>query len=272
MRRACSTWFCFLGLVTAGSPVVAHDYWLAPANYRPGVGDKFDVRLLVGDKFVSEIERSLQKPRTVSFRLIDKDGQSRDLLRSGLKDQKPVAQLSLPGQGTFMLAMQRDWAVIELKAKEFHEYLEHEGLQRVIQLRKVAGTSDKPAKERYRRYLKSFVRGDGVASSTWRRRLGHKLEILPLEDPSGVVSGDSLSLRVLFQSKPLAAAQVSAFGRQGKKVTVHTARTDSKGRVSLKIDHPGEWVVRLVYLRRCREKKKADWESFWSAMTFGVTN
>jgi len=271
MNRACPLWFCFLGLIGAGSPVFAHDYWLAPATYRPAVGDKFDVRLLVGDKFISEIERSLQKPRTVSFRLVDKDGKARDLLRSGRKDQKPVAQLVLPGQGTFVLAMQRDWAVIEMKAKKFHEYLEHEGLQRVIQLRKAAGEADKPAKERYRRYLKSVLRGDGVASSTWRRRLGHKLEILPLEDPSGVTPGDSLPVRVLFQSKPLVGAQVSVFGRQGKKVTVHAARTDARGRVSLKIDHPGEWVVRLVYLRRCPEKKEADWESFWSAMTFGVT-
>ena len=37
------------------------------------------------------------------------------------------------------------------------------------------------------------------------------------------------------------------------------------------IDHAGEWIVRLVYLRRCEEPEEADWESFWSAMTFGVS-
>jgi hypothetical protein len=38
----------------------------------------------------------------------------------------------------------------------------------------------------------------------------------------------------------------------------------------LKIDHSGEWIVRLVHLRRCSEPKEADWESFWAALTFGV--
>jgi len=27
-----------------------------------------------------------------------------------------------------------------------------------------------------------------------------------------------------------------------------------------------------VHLRRCSEPKKADWESFWAALTFGVVD
>ena len=80
-----------------------------------------------------------------------------------------------------------------------------------------------------------------------------------------------LPVQVLFESQPLADVQVAAMGRRGKKVTINRARTDKAGRVELKIDHAGEWIVRLVYLRRCSEPEMADWESFWAAMTFGVS-
>lgn len=73
---------------------IAHDDWLSPGTYRPTVGKPVPVRLLVGDKFVSEIERPLQKPRTVKFRIFDGRGRSLDLLAAGRDGQKPLAALT----------------------------------------------------------------------------------------------------------------------------------------------------------------------------------
>jgi uncharacterized GH25 family protein len=249
----------------------AHDYWLAPQTYRPAVGKPVPVRLLVGDKFDAEIERTLKKSNTVRFQLLDSKGRSVDLLKTSEEGQKPLIQLSLPQPGAYLLTLQRDWARIEMEAEKFHQYLEHEGLTQVIQLRKDSGEADKPASERYRRYLKSLLLADGVGGDTWKQQLGHRLEIVPLADPSAVKPGARLPVQVLFESKPLADVQVAAMGRRGKKVTINHARTDKEGRVELKIDHAGEWIVRLVYLRRCSEPEEADWESFWAAMTFGVS-
>ena len=247
----------------------AHDYWLAPGSYRPAAGTPVPVKLLVGDKFESEIERTLKKSKTVRFRLLDGQGKSVDLLKTGTDGQKPLVQLKLSQPGAYLLALQRDWSRIEMEAEKFHNYLEHEGLTDVIQLRKESGEADKPASERYRRYLKSLLLADGVSGDTWQQKLGHRLEILPLKDPSTVKPGKTLPVQVLFESKPLADVQVAAMGRQAtKKVTIHRARTDDNGMVEMKIDHAGEWIVRLVYLRRCVEPEEADWESFWAAMTF----
>ncbi len=257
-------------LALLADSAAAHDYWLSPQTYRPRVGKPVPVRLLVGDKFVSEVERPLQKPRTVRFRLLDARGKSTDLLAVGRDGQKPLVQLNLKHRGAHLLALERDWAVIEMTGEKFHKYLEHEGLNNVIRLREAAGEAKQPARERYRRYLKTLLLGDGVGGDIWSQRLGHKLEILPLADPSAVKPGKSLAARILFQSRPLAGAQVAAFGRRGKQITIVTARTDKKGRVKLKIDHSGEWIVRLVHMRRCSEPKEADWESFWAALTFGV--
>ena len=258
-------------LLVLATPARGHDYWLAPETYRPRVGQDVPVRLFIGDHFVSGIERQLRKKMTVRFRLIDSAGTTRDLLKIGTDRQKPVTRFALPAKGTWLLAMQRDWAVIELEAEKFHKYLEHEGLQRIIDARRKAGEADKPARERYRRYLKSLLVAGNQSTSTWKRKLGHRLEILPLSDPSLVKPGETLSVRVLFDARPLAAAQVTAFGRRAKKVTERSSRTDATGTARLKLDHPGEWVVRLVHMRRCPDRKAADWESFWGAVTFGFS-
>jgi uncharacterized GH25 family protein len=247
----------------------AHDYWLAPGSYRPAVGKPVPVQLLVGDEFEAEIERTLKKSNTVRFQLLDGQGTSIDLLKISEEGQKPLVQLNLPQPGAYVLGLQRDWARIEMEAEKFHKYLEHEGLLDVIQLRKDSGEADKPASERYRRYLKSLLLADSVAGETRKQQLGHRLEILPLKDPSAMKPGGKLPVQVLFESKPLANVQVAAMGREGKEqVTINRSRTDKEGRVELKIDHAGEWIVRLVYLRRCVEPEEADWESFWAAMTF----
>ncbi len=259
----------FLLIAFLVETAAAHDYWLAPGSYRPAAGKPVPVQLLVGDEFDAEIERTLKKSNTVRFQLLDSQGQSVDLLKTSEEGQKPLVQLKLPQPGAYLLTLQRDWARIEMEAEKFHKYLEHEGLTGVIQLRKDSGEADKPASERYRRYLKSLLLADGVGGDTWKQQLGHRLEIVPLADPSVVKPGGILPVQVLFESKPLADVQVAAMGRRGrKKVTIHRARTDASGRVELNIDHAGEWIVRLVYLRRCVEPEEADWESFWAAMTF----
>ena len=252
------------------SPLVAHDYWLAPADYRPAVGQQVDVRMFVGHEFGDLKERSLQLSRTVRFRLLNSRGQSVNLLRSETDGQKPLVQLRLADPGTHLLSLQRDWSMIEMEAEKFHGYLEHEGLTDAIEQREQAGEADQTASERYRRYLKSLILADGVATDTWQQRLGHRLEIIPQSDPSAVKPGNTLPVQVLFESRPLANVQVMAMGRNGDDVTIHSQRTDAEGRAQFTLDHPGEWIVRLVYLRRCPRPKKADWESFWSAMTFEV--
>ena len=108
---------------------------------------------------------------------------ARDLLAQGREDAKPFAQISPKRAGHHLLSLQRDWAHIELEAEKFNNYLEHEGLERILKLRREAGEDKSVGKERYRRYLKSLLKVGGQDDETWRRRMGHRLEIVPLSNP-----------------------------------------------------------------------------------------
>jgi uncharacterized GH25 family protein len=261
----------FALFLTYGTSLTAnsHDYWIAPQNYQPQVGQSLAIKLFVGDHFSEDTERPLQQKMTVDFLLHNGTTAPTNLIVEDQFSKKPVAQLVINKPGTHVISMQRNWAQIEMTGDKFHQYLEHEGLHHIITQRNKVGEADKSATERYRRYLKSLIVVGGKRTSTWKQPLGHKLEIMPLSDPTVAKQNDALQFRVLLDNNALANVQLSALGRHTNKVTDIHATTAENGVASFKIPHTGEWFVRLVYLQRCEQKDvDSDWESFWAGLTF----
>ena len=269
MKKTIQLLFCLFLIFVTSLSVNAHDYWIAPQNYQPQIGQSVAIKLFVGDHFSEDKERTLSQKMTVDFLLHNTTTSPTNLIVKEQFSKTPIAHLVANKPGTHVISMQRDWAQNEMEGEKFHQYLEHEGLHHIIAQRKKAGESDKPASERYRRYLKSLIVVGGKRTSTWNKQLGHKLEIIPLSDPTVAKPNDTVEFRVLLDNKVLPNVQLAALGRQAGEVTdIHTI-TGKNGVASLKLPHTGEWLVRLVYLRRCSQKDvEADWESFWAALTF----
>ncbi len=246
----------------------AHDYWLQPATFTPAVGQRIALTLHVGDHFASEGERGYQKKPTLSFRLHCAGG-TIDLAASAREGDRPVARFACPRAGTCVAALERDAHLITLGAAKFNRYLKEEGLAAVLAERKKRGEADRPGRERYRRYLKCLLRAGGTGDDTWKKPAGHKLEIVPLTDPTGLKAGQALKLRIVFDGKPLAGATVTAYSRVGKAVRTRSALTSAAGEASFTLDS-GPCLVRLVHMRRATGDREADWHSFWAALTFAV--
>ncbi len=76
--------------------------------------------------------------------------------------------------------------------------------------------------------------------------LGQTLEIVPLADPAGLKAGGELPVRVLFEGKPLAGAQVLAtFASfsQASDTYAFAARAGKDGKALVKLWHPGHWLI-----------------------------
>jgi uncharacterized GH25 family protein len=244
-----------------------HDFWLQPSTFTPTLDRPVSLSLHLGDRFVSEDEQAHQKKGTVSFSLFSA-GDKADLApRDG---DKPAVRFTTKKAGVYFVALERDARLITLEAKKFESYLALEGLDDVVAARKKAGESDKDGRERYRRYLKCYLRAGGKGDDAWKKRAGHKLEIVPLSDPSGLKKKDRFAVRVLFDSKPLAGVKVTAFSRDGDKVKTRTAKTTAKGNAEFTLCESGIHLVRLVFMRRAKDDREADWHSWWAATTFEV--
>lgn len=254
------------------SAVFSHDYWLGPEPYfLPARGGMALVRLHVGDKLKSEEERPLQKDRTPRFQLFS-SGEMLDLLTQGREGGKPVAQLRLTKPGNYLAAMERAPTEIKLEAQKFTAYLREERLGQIIAARASANESGKEGRERYSRHLKTLLQVGNVQDSIYRRALGHKLEIIPQTNPYSLRRGDDLTVQVLFEGQPLQQAAVFAHNRRAGRVSTQRATTDDFGRATMNFNRRGEWLVRLVHMRRCVAADCGDieWESFWSTYSFGM--
>ncbi len=251
-------------------PVFAHDYWLKPEAFFAQIGASLRVRLYVGDDFKIEEERPLQKERTVRFEMFSATREPEDLLAEGQNNQTPVTQLQFKSEGNYLIAMERKAQLITLDAKKFTAYLAEEGLNSIIAQRHQANESDKQGRERYSRYLKSLVQIGGRHDDSYRRVLNQRLEIIPQSNPYGLQRGNNFKVRVFFEGKPLAGAKVFAYNRHNEAIHTQAAQTSKDGMAMFKLDEAGEWLVRLVHMRRCANCADADWESFWGAYSFGM--
>jgi uncharacterized GH25 family protein len=255
---------CFLSM----GQVSAHEYWFEPEKFLLAPGEKTAVHLYVGDGLVKDREeRPFQTTKTPLFQLFS-GAQTLDLKASLSEGALPVYNFSAAQTGNYLLAMERNWSYIKLEPQKFEDYLREDGMEYVIPQRARLGESQKEGRERYSRFLKSLLQVGASRDETYQKRLGLKLEIIPLENPYTKKTGDKIRWQFLFEGRPLAGKTAFADNRESK---TQKMVTDKNGVATMKITRNGLWLIRLVYMQRCQQDcAEADWESFWAAFTFGI--
>ena len=249
---------------------VAHDYWLSPDRFTLEPGKPLSIDLLLGGHFVREASRPYQPDRTESFVLVTAAGTT-DLKPLAKEGATPVVRgVVIEEPGPALFGMERDWIDIQLPDDRFTDYLDHEGLSQVAALRDAEGHRQ-IERECYTRALKSLVRvGDAEGPPVHDRVLGHRLELVLLDDPHHLPRSGQLRVKVLFGGKPLVGAQVTAYHRPSPdrgKVSTHTARTNGEGIARFSPKASGAWLLRMVHMRACK-CSYTDWESYWTSFSF----
>jgi uncharacterized GH25 family protein len=280
--RLATALLVLLGLVAgSGRRAQAHDYWLEPASPWAATGDELPIHLWMGNLLKGDEERPLQKERVARFDLFGDRSGRRDLLAQGHEGQIPAAKVRLES-GSALVVMDRLPRPITMEPARFDAYLAEEGADAVIAARKEQGQAEQPGREVYSRYLKSLIQERDAAAVTpntlYKRRVGQRLEILLENDPRRLKPDGSLTVKILFEDRPLAGAKVSACRRaaiEGQPPVVLSSVTDTKGLAAFKLDQPGLWLVRLVHVRPApspehRTEGAPQWESSWAAYTFGA--
>ncbi len=248
---------------------LAHDYWLQPNKFVFSKNGTLIVHLYVGDKLTKELEREFQKNMTLRFEILTN---SKNLnLLSELQDKAlPVLKRKIDFEGLALIAMDRDYAYIKLNQNEFAEYLKHEEMSEIEELRKKLPPREFE-RERYSRYIKSLIAvGDNFDGDIYKKVLGQKLEIVLLNNPYKLKPGDSVKAKILFRGKPLSGKTVMAYNVYDGKLFEYKAKTDENGEVKFKVEYSGFWLIRLVHLLPCERCEDVDWESFWASFSFFI--
>jgi Domain of unknown function (DUF4198) len=249
--------------------LAAHDFWILPTTFQPEVGSAIGLRLLVGEHFVGE-----RVPRTATqierFFVAGPSGEREVLGREGMD---PAGLLRADTPGTWVAGYRSRPSRVELAAGAFEQYLKEEGLEHVIAERARRGETSSPGREQFSRSVKTVLNVGGASERAgFNRILGLSLEIVPERDPRQVDPA-GLPVRLLYNGKPLANAQLVVFRQEEREAgpvePIARLRSDRDGRAVVP-SSPGRWLIKAVQMRRADEGSSVDWESIWTSLTFSV--
>jgi uncharacterized GH25 family protein len=249
------------------SLATAHEFWLQPKKYKYKVGEEMKVDFMVGEGFSGEFW-DLKKHK-VEKAVIHFAGGMTDLTKQVQPTKGNNLSYKFLKEGTHLLTLQSNPAFIELESEKFNAYLKEDGLDNITELRTKNNTMDTPAKEFYQRFVKLLVQSGDKTDETYRKRANFPLEIVPLNNPYAMQSGDYLECRILFENKPSAHQLVKLWSHVGNRVFLQNVYTEDDGTIKFPISSKGPWMVSTVKMIPSK-KEGADYQSMWASLVFGI--
>jgi len=263
MRRVLPT----LLLLTLYTILCSHEFWLEPTQFRYQPGQKASIRFLVGEGFYGDNWNG-NRQRVQQLQWLH--GKYTEDISSLLSDNKGDSlQLHLKQEGTQVVVFNSTNAHIEMDAAKFTAYLQEDGLKEALAYRKTHNETDSAGREKYQRSVKTIFQVGTLTDSTFLRSTGLPLDIIPLQNPYTLPDGDSLTVRVLFQNKPLAGHRIRMWHRNNNILLQLDYQSDKNGEIRFPVLTNHKWMISTVKMLRLQNDPGADWQSYWGSLTWG---
>jgi uncharacterized GH25 family protein len=256
----------------------AHDMFLKMTDYYVSANSAIQISLMNGtfDKSENVINRDRMQDVSVLF----PTGEITHPEKTQWIEQgtETILRLNTKSDGTYIAGVSTLPKMIELSAKDFNEYLKHDGVLDVLEGRMKSGEDAKTVNEKYSKHVKIIFQAGDKTTETYKKQLGYPVEFIPVVNPYNLKVGDEFSAQLLQNGKPVANQLV--YGSHGKfhghaedgsHLEAVKTRTDKKGIVKFKLTEAGEWYLRTIVMEKSNEKG-VDYESNWSTLTFAVKN
>jgi uncharacterized GH25 family protein len=267
MKNICLGFLLLSIIVLGATTLAAHDFWLLPQLFRINPGDSVTISANTGMDFPNSLS-AVTPDRVNQFILVGKS------IKKNITDLKVqgnslVTECTFKESGTYVVGVDLKPKEIKLTAEEFNEYLLHDGLPNIYELRKKEGILNKSAVEHYSKYPKTVIQVGKKLDETPTKPLGLPIEIVPKVNPYGLKIGDDLEVSVLFQGKPLSGTEI-AWSYPGKgEEFAGSKKTDKNGNAVIPLDKVGPYLIRLTHMEWVK-KPTHEWESYWTSLTFEV--
>jgi uncharacterized GH25 family protein len=258
-------WLSVPLLLASGGLLAAHDLFLQPASYFVAPGSELVVRVLNGT--FSSSDGAVARDRLRDITLVAPAGSTRlDTTAWTARGDTSTLTVRMEESGTYVIGVSVHPRELELTAKEFNEYLAHDGIPDVLETRRTAGELDRPARERYSKHVKTLVQVGDRRSEQYHSVLGYPAELIPLDNPYTLKSAGILRVRVLVDGRPVPNQLVVAGKQKGQQST----RTDSSGVARVRIGSRGAWFVKFIHMQAAVDDTTLDYVSKWATLTFAV--
>lgn len=249
-------------------PTFAHDLFLKLDNFFVAVNDKISIRILNGSFQASEGAVNFARLKDVS--VVSPAGTRSNPKESDFTKDDKTSFLNLQPaeEGNYVVGLSTMPREIDLKAKDFNEYLTEDGIPDILAERKNKKELTKDVRERYSKHVKTIFQAGGKPSDNYKTVLGYPVEIVPVTNPYSLKKGNAFEFQCLKDGKPLANQFVmSGRDENGKLVVGKNVRTDKNGVARIKLDGAGKWYVKFINMTGLNDPQ-INYESKWATLTF----
>jgi hypothetical protein len=257
-------------LLAAGS-LSAHDFFFRLDDYFVKPESTIKVRALNGT--FSSSENSITRDRLSDLSVVSAAGRDHpDTVSWSSAGDTSVLTVRIGRAGTYVIGASLRPRQIELKAKEFNDYLAEDGIPDVLADRKKKNELERDAVERYSKHIKAIVQAGTVRTGDFSAVLGYPAEIVPLDNPYSLRVGSTIRIRAMVDGRAVSNQLVVAGGRnaRGGRFAEQKVRTDASGVARVRLSSAGQWYVKFIRMVPYSGAEKLDYESKWATLTFGV--
>jgi len=251
-------------------PVFAHDLFLKLDSYFLPPNSKVTIKILNGSFQASEGAVNFARLNDVSVVAPAGDvthPQETDFTKD---ETTSFMNLQTGAAGTYVVGLSTMPREIDLKAKDFNDYLTEDGLPDTLAERKRDGELEKDARERYAKHVKAIYQVGDTRTDSYKKILGYPVEIVPQQNPYNLKVGKTLKILCLKDGKPLAGQVILAGREDGTELNIEPeTRTDKKGIAKIRLDGRGKWYVKFINMTKLSDPK-LNYESKWATLTFEI--
>jgi uncharacterized GH25 family protein len=247
MSRRSLKLLCVAASLWAGLPVVgAHEFIVKPAQLHVESGAKLPFNILATHVFM--VSEEVEPVNTVKAWLIEGDKSTPVELKENHTLETLDGVVIVNRKGTAMLVSQLQEPIETTKA---------EG----------SGRSQRIKREKFSKALVTVTTND----ESYKKALGHKLEIVPVSNMTMARAGEDLSFKILLDGKPLKGQVYATYDGFSRRYMTFAYATESldDGVAHVKVTSPGVWMVR-VEKRLEANHKDYDLLSLKATLVFSV--
>lgn len=188
------------------------------------------------------------------------------------EDKTTLLEFQTGAPGTYLVGASTKPREIDLKAADFNDYLDHDGIPDTLAERRRDNELAKDVRERYSKHVRAVFQVGDKLTDDYKTPLSYPVEIIPQQNPYALKVGQTLTVLCTLEGEPLKNQFVIAGweSRSGKLQTM-TARTDSKGLANFMLKEAGNWYVKLIQMTRLADAT-LNYESKWATLTFAIRN
>lgn len=204
------------------------------------------------------------------------------------KDSTTYLNIKTGSSGTWIAGVSTKARSFGQSAEDFNNYLKHDGVLDMLDLRTQQGTLQDSAIEKYSKHVKTIFQIGDKLTDDYKTELGYPIEFILQENPYDLHPGHDLPVQLLYEQKPLPHQLVYVGHQPTSHEHTHDGhthshdheadhhhdemlqlRTNHQGRVNVPISEEGIWYLRTIHLVEVAEEGLTH-ESNWATVTFAI--